>query len=95
VSNTAGRQPVAPAAPVAQVNTALGPDTVVTEARASITAYYGFAGSDYRPADSMLTTPTQIREALTGFADIGADEVMLYCWAVDPNQVNRLAELVG
>ncbi|MCQ4042093.1 LLM class flavin-dependent oxidoreductase [Streptantibioticus rubrisoli] len=80
---------------VAQVNAALGPDAVVAEARESITAYYGFAGSDYRPVDSMLTTPTQIREALTGFADIGADEVMLYCWAADPDQVNRLAELVG
>ncbi|WP_269855576.1 LLM class flavin-dependent oxidoreductase [Streptomyces sp. RPT161] len=80
---------------VAQVNVVLGPDRVVAEARESITAYYGFVDNGYRPADTMLTTPNQIREALTGFADIGADEVMLYCWSSDPDQVNRLAELVG
>ncbi|MGW7001875.1 LLM class flavin-dependent oxidoreductase [Streptomyces sp. NPDC054933] len=79
---------------VAQVNVALGPAAVVAEARESISAYYASVGNDYRPADSMLTTESQVREAIAGFADIGADEVMLYCWSADPDQVDRLADLV-
>ncbi|AGZ43715.1 hypothetical protein AFR_27270 [Actinoplanes friuliensis DSM 7358] len=27
--------------------------------------------------------------------DLGADEVMLYCWATGPEQVDRLADACG
>lgn len=30
----------------------------------------------------------------TGFADLGADEVMLYCYGLDPDQVDRLADVL-
>ncbi|MFJ7043931.1 hypothetical protein ACIQVC_11090 [Streptomyces sp. NPDC101112] len=45
-------------------------------------------------AEGLLTTPDAIRAAVAGYAGIGADEVILYCWAADPDQVTRLAEAV-
>ena len=79
---------------VAQVNVALGPHDVVDDARSAITDYYAFTGDRYA-VDGLLTTPDQIRSALTQFEDLGADEVMLYCWARDPGQVGRIADLTA
>lgn len=79
---------------VAQVNVALGPDDVVHDARAAMHAYYTFTGMADRMVAGMLTTPAGIREAIAAFADLGADEVMLYCYGRDPNQVDRLADLL-
>ncbi|KAA9149699.1 LLM class flavin-dependent oxidoreductase [Amycolatopsis acidicola] len=80
---------------VAQVNVALGPESTVDEARSAILAYYGFGG-DYAAtvAAGMLTTPAAIREAIQGFGDLGADEVMLYCWSPDVHQLDRIAEIL-
>jgi alkanesulfonate monooxygenase SsuD/methylene tetrahydromethanopterin reductase-like flavin-dependent oxidoreductase (luciferase family) len=77
---------------VAQVNVALGD---VDEARVAMAAYYAFTGRADQMVDGMLTTPGQIRDAIARFADLGADEVMLYCHGRDPEQVNRLADLAG
>lgn len=81
---------------VAQVNVALGPDTVVAEARRNILSYYDFTG-EYAPriADAVVTSETGIRDVINTFGDIGVDEVMLYCWSTDPNQVDRIAALVA
>ncbi|WP_210586442.1 LLM class flavin-dependent oxidoreductase [Streptomyces sp. GESEQ-35] len=79
---------------VAQVNVALGPDDVVHDAQAAMHAYYAFTGMADRMVAGMLTTPTEIREAITGFTDLGADEVMLYCHGLDPDQVDRLADVL-
>jgi len=79
---------------VAQVNAALGPDTTVNEARRHVRAYYAFGDYADQAADGLLGTPAQIRDAVTAFAGIGADEVMLYCWSADPDQVDRLADTV-
>ncbi|WP_371667414.1 LLM class flavin-dependent oxidoreductase [Streptomyces sp. NBC_00289] len=79
---------------VAQVNIALGPQHVIDDARAAMHAYYSFTGMADRMVAGMLTTPTGIREAISGFADLGADEVMFYCYGLDPNQVDRLADVV-
>ncbi|MFC9680959.1 LLM class flavin-dependent oxidoreductase [Streptomyces sp. NPDC056948] len=79
---------------VAQVNVALGPEGVVREAQANMHAYYAFTGMPDRMVAGMLTTPAEIREAIAGFADLGADEVMLYCYGLDPNQVDRLADVL-
>ncbi|MFC9131515.1 LLM class flavin-dependent oxidoreductase [Streptomyces sp. NPDC057099] len=79
---------------VAQVNVALGPDDVVHDARTHIHAYYTFTGMADRMVAGMLTTPAEIREAIAAFADLGADEVMLYCYGIDPNQVDRLADVL-
>ncbi|NUP61940.1 MAG: LLM class flavin-dependent oxidoreductase [Nonomuraea sp.] len=79
---------------VAQVTAALGPDEVIDDARASMAAYYAFTGSADFMVSGMLTTPAAIRDALARFADLGADEVMLYCWGRDPGQADRLADLL-
>jgi len=81
---------------VAQANVAIGPPWVVDEARRAIRDYYGFAG-EYtdQVVDGMLTTPARIRAAVTAFGDIGADEVMLYCWSGDADQVDRLTDAVA
>jgi alkanesulfonate monooxygenase SsuD/methylene tetrahydromethanopterin reductase-like flavin-dependent oxidoreductase (luciferase family) len=77
---------------VAQVNVALGPQDVVDEARAAMTAYYAFTDRADSMVAGMLTTVGDIRGAITRFADLGADEVMLYCHGRDPDQVSRLAD---
>lgn len=81
---------------VAQVNVALGPESTVDEAKTEIAEYYGFAG-DYaaQNVERMLTTPAAVREAVEEFTALGADEVMLYCWSPDPDQVDRLADAVA
>jgi alkanesulfonate monooxygenase SsuD/methylene tetrahydromethanopterin reductase-like flavin-dependent oxidoreductase (luciferase family) len=79
---------------VAQVNVAVGPQDVIDDARTAIAGYYAFTGDDHA-VDGLLTTPSQIRSALAQFADLGADEVMLYCWARDPGQVDRLADVTA
>jgi alkanesulfonate monooxygenase SsuD/methylene tetrahydromethanopterin reductase-like flavin-dependent oxidoreductase (luciferase family) len=78
---------------VGQVNVALGPEDVVEEARQAIGAYYASLAGTYDVR--MVTTADQIRGAIIGLADLGADEVMLYCWARDPNQVDRLADIAA
>ncbi|POX64438.1 LLM class flavin-dependent oxidoreductase [Streptomyces sp. Ru62] len=79
---------------VAQVSVALGPERVIDEARAALLDYYAFTGMADRMAAGLLTTPTAIRAAITALADLGADEVVLYCYGVDPDQVDRLADVV-
>jgi hypothetical protein len=44
----------------------------------------------------MLTTPAAVQETIGQYADLGVDEVMLYCYGHcygrDPEQVERLAD---
>jgi alkanesulfonate monooxygenase SsuD/methylene tetrahydromethanopterin reductase-like flavin-dependent oxidoreductase (luciferase family) len=79
---------------VAQVNVAIGSQDVIDDARTAITSYYAFTG-DSQAAEGLLTTSGQIAATLTQFADLGADEVMLYCWAPHPGQADRLADLAA
>ena len=72
---------------VAQVNVGFS-----ASAREAVARYYGDQ-ADW-VLDRMLTTPQQVRAAIARFGDLGADEVMLYCWARDPEQVDQLADLV-
>ena len=76
---------------VGQVNTAIGPDSVLDQARAEITRYYGRSYF----ADAMATTPASIRAAIARLTSLGADEVVLYCWSADLDQVDRLADLTA
>lgn len=77
---------------VAQANVALGPQSTVDGARRAVGDYYAFTGRGDRMAGGVLTTSEEIREAAEAFAGIGADEVMLYCWSSDVDQVDRLAD---
>jgi alkanesulfonate monooxygenase SsuD/methylene tetrahydromethanopterin reductase-like flavin-dependent oxidoreductase (luciferase family) len=79
---------------VAQVNVALGPEEVIEDARANMLTYYTFTGMADRMVAGLLTTPSEIRDAIADFADLGADEVMLYCYGLDPNQVDRFADVL-
>ncbi|MGW1954215.1 LLM class flavin-dependent oxidoreductase [Streptomyces sp. NPDC001920] len=79
---------------VAQVNVALGPRDVLDDARTRMHDYYAFTGMADRMVAGLLTTPAEIRAALTAYADLGADEVMLYCYGLDPDQVDRLADVL-
>ena len=80
---------------VAQTNVAIGPPAVIDEARGQLRAYYGEAEYTEHAVEGMLTTPARIRGALAAFADIGADEVMLYCWSPDADQLDRIADVIG
>ncbi|GAA1005045.1 luciferase [Acrocarpospora pleiomorpha] len=84
---------------VAQFNAVLGPDYVIKEARDRLYDYYSGphymnlpAGLAEGAVDSMLTTSGQIRDTLADMGDIGADEVVFYCWAEDVAQVDLFAE---
>ncbi|MFE9578524.1 LLM class flavin-dependent oxidoreductase [Nocardia sp. NPDC006044] len=80
---------------VAQVNVALGDRNLIDEARASMGGYYEFSGRADYMLDGMLTTPGAIRSAIEQFDDLGADEVMLYCYGGDAGQVDRLADVIA
>ena len=80
---------------VAQVNVAVGPEAVAEAARSAIGAYYAFTGDPQRPVSGLLTTPRAVRQAIGAFGDLGVDEVILYCWATDADQVDRLADLIA
>ncbi|MCP2315692.1 hypothetical protein APR12_001025 [Nocardia amikacinitolerans] len=68
---------------------------MVDEARAAIAAYYEFSGWADNMVAGLRTAPDEIRTTIKQFADVGADEVMLYCYGSDPTQVDRLADVIG
>ncbi|MDX2676511.1 LLM class flavin-dependent oxidoreductase [Streptomyces sp. NY05-11A] len=80
---------------VAQINVALGPLSTMEEARRNLLDYYAFTGRADYMVNGLLTTEREIRETVEAFTGIGADEVMLYCWSSDPDQVDRLAEALS
>ncbi|MFD5393656.1 LLM class flavin-dependent oxidoreductase [Streptomyces sp. NPDC127097] len=79
---------------LAQVNVALGPQPTLDRARAEVRAYYAPHSFADHVVNGLLTTGDRIREAVAVCREVGADEVMLYCWAPDPDQVERLAGAV-
>lgn len=81
---------------VGQVNVALGPESTVAQARASLLRYYAFAPElAAQSVNAMATTATQIRETVAAYRALGAHEVMLSCWSDDIEQVDRLADLLA
>ncbi|MCX4759743.1 LLM class flavin-dependent oxidoreductase [Streptomyces sp. NBC_01275] len=79
---------------LAQISVALGPQGTLDRARRNLLDYYEFSGRADYMADGLLTAPQDIRAAVAALTDIGADEVVLYCWAPDPDQIDRLAEVL-
>ncbi|RJO76351.1 LLM class flavin-dependent oxidoreductase [Nocardia panacis] len=80
---------------VAQVNAVLGDDALIAEARAAMGGYYALSGRAEYMVEGMLTTPEQVRAAASQFADLGADELMFYCYGSASEQVDRLADALG
>jgi alkanesulfonate monooxygenase SsuD/methylene tetrahydromethanopterin reductase-like flavin-dependent oxidoreductase (luciferase family) len=80
---------------VGQLNVAVGTPDHIDRAREAMERYYAFLPDPAAHAASMLTSPHAIREAIKTFGDIGADEVMLYCWSDRLDQIDRFADLVA
>jgi alkanesulfonate monooxygenase SsuD/methylene tetrahydromethanopterin reductase-like flavin-dependent oxidoreductase (luciferase family) len=74
---------------VCQINVATGGPATIERAHRAISSYYAFTGRDDwgRP----LSDPDQIADAVAAYRDFGADELVLYCYADDPAQVEELA----
>jgi hypothetical protein len=74
---------------------ALGPNGV-ERASAYIRKYYSFMGP---VADMMVNTlpssPEAVKGAISAFADVGLDELVLWPCIPDLDQVDGLAKLVG
>ncbi|OXM65920.1 LLM class flavin-dependent oxidoreductase [Amycolatopsis vastitatis] len=79
---------------VGQLNVAFGSDETVAAAKAAISDCYAIVGASHWMVAGMLTTEESIRAGLRGFEELGADEVILYCWSPEVEQVDRLAGLV-
>jgi len=84
-----------PGAPriVCQVNVAVGTRETIADARRAIAGYYAFTGREGWGAP--LTEPAQIVQAVAEYAELGADEMVFYCYAADPAQVETLGHLVA
>ena len=66
---------------IGQLNLALGTAEELHEARETMGSYYAFM-PDPRPlVDGMLTTEEQVAAAIKEFSDIGANELIFYCWS--------------
>ena len=74
---------------------ALGPDAA-ERGGAYLRDYYAYFGpmADMI-AGSILSTPEAIKGAIQAYGDVGVDEVALWPTIADPEQVDRLAQIVG
>lgn len=80
---------------IGQVNMALETKDV-EQSRAEIFRYYSVFGAfAHVKANAMLSTRQQVREAIEAFKNIGADELICYTWSSEPEQIDRLADLIG
>lgn len=81
---------------VASVLYALGPNAPQA-VRDAIGPYYAFAGEEYAQygIDQACTSPDQIKAVVEEFARIGCDELIFTGNDPDPDQVDRLADVLG
>jgi len=76
---------------VGQVNVAVGDAHTLDNAGAAIADYYAFTG---RPGwGSPISDPTAIAEAIAGYRELGVDELILYCYSDNADQIEELADL--
>lgn len=78
---------------VGQINVAAGGPATIERARRAIAAYYAFTGRGGGGDGwgAPLSDPHEIAAAVAAYRDFGADELVLYCYADDPGQVEELA----
>jgi alkanesulfonate monooxygenase SsuD/methylene tetrahydromethanopterin reductase-like flavin-dependent oxidoreductase (luciferase family) len=58
--------------------------------------YYAFTGPfAEKIVEGLLTTPQQIAAQVRGYAEAGCDDLVLLPAAAEPEQVDRLAEVVA
>ncbi|WP_433365433.1 LLM class flavin-dependent oxidoreductase [Actinoplanes sp. CA-142083] len=78
---------------VCQVNVAAGPPETIERARRAVAGYYAFTARE--GWGEPLSDPGRIAAAVAEYRELGADEVVMYCYGDDPGQVERLAAIVG
>ncbi len=73
---------------------ALGGDTA--RGAAYLLDYYAFTGPfAQRIAEGNLTSPQAVRQFVSGYADAGCDELILFPTVGDPTELDRLADVVA
>jgi alkanesulfonate monooxygenase SsuD/methylene tetrahydromethanopterin reductase-like flavin-dependent oxidoreductase (luciferase family) len=50
---------------------------------------------DAYKASTLIRTEQQLREKLKAAEQVGADEVVLFTWSTDINQIERIADIIG
>ncbi|HEY6760234.1 MAG TPA: LLM class flavin-dependent oxidoreductase, partial [Baekduia sp.] len=78
---------------VAQLDVVVGPDDVVADARARMGKYYTYL--PYDATKRLHAGEEAVARAIDTYVQLGAGEVTLFCWAVDPDQIERLAAVVA
>jgi alkanesulfonate monooxygenase SsuD/methylene tetrahydromethanopterin reductase-like flavin-dependent oxidoreductase (luciferase family) len=74
---------------VCQLNVAAGGAEVVAQASRAVADYYAFTG---RPGwGAPLSDPAEIADTVAAYRELGADELILYCYGEDPAQIEDLA----
>jgi alkanesulfonate monooxygenase SsuD/methylene tetrahydromethanopterin reductase-like flavin-dependent oxidoreductase (luciferase family) len=77
---------------VCQVNAAIGTPATVERARRAIAGYYAFTG---RPGfGEPISDPAELADTVDAYRDFGADELVLYCYADEPDQVEEFAAVL-
>ncbi|MFI5910874.1 LLM class flavin-dependent oxidoreductase [Dactylosporangium sp. NPDC051541] len=72
---------------VCQINAAT--PATADRAQAAAASYYAFTGREGWGAP--ISAPTQLADTVAAYAAFGADELILYCYADHPDQVETLA----
>jgi alkanesulfonate monooxygenase SsuD/methylene tetrahydromethanopterin reductase-like flavin-dependent oxidoreductase (luciferase family) len=80
---------------VCQVNAAIGPPAVVEAATRAIAGYYAFAEGAGWGLPAVVSDPGELTDLVGRYREFGADELVLYCYGDDPDQVDRFAELLA
>ncbi|HEV8683096.1 MAG TPA: LLM class flavin-dependent oxidoreductase [Actinomycetota bacterium] len=75
---------------------ALGDDETVLRGRDYMLDYYAFTGPFAKKiADGLLTSPQAVLQQIRGYAEAGCDELVLLPAVADPDQLDRLADVVA
>jgi alkanesulfonate monooxygenase SsuD/methylene tetrahydromethanopterin reductase-like flavin-dependent oxidoreductase (luciferase family) len=75
---------------------ALGDDDAVKRGRAYMLDYYAFTGPfAEKIADGLLTTPQAVLQQIRGYAEAGCDELVILPATSEPEQLERLADVVA
>ncbi|MGH2537061.1 MAG: LLM class flavin-dependent oxidoreductase [Candidatus Promineifilaceae bacterium] len=75
---------------------ALGDGVTEAAGLAYLRHYYAFTGPfAERIAQGLLTTPQAIRQFMRGYADAGCDELIMFPTTAGPDQIGRLADMLG
>jgi alkanesulfonate monooxygenase SsuD/methylene tetrahydromethanopterin reductase-like flavin-dependent oxidoreductase (luciferase family) len=76
---------------VGQVNVAVGDARTLDAAGTAIADYYAFTG--HPGWDSPISEPDAIAETIDGYRQLGVDELVLYCYSDNADQIEELADL--